>query len=438
MAARDGRHRHARLRASSASSTPTACATSRTSGSSRTTAPAPERREAFAARFGSRPLRLDRRRLRRPGRRPRRRLAAEPPPPRGGPVGRRARQGRRLHEAARSERGRGRGDARARRATAGVFHAYLENVVFSAEMVRMREMVEAGRDRPADHVPCPRGPQRPARRALLGCRARRRRRAARHGVARRRGGPLHVRQGRRGPRTSFAWGATLVHGDRTTGEDNAVMIVRFEDGRAATMDVSWSSKGGLEGRFEAYGDGGRIIQDMTSTPLRAFIERPAGYLGEKTDADTGWVFPVPERDLRPRARRDDGRHGRGVPRRVASRARRSATATSSTPILDAAYRSMRSGQWEPVLRPRRCAARRDDDRRAAAPALDDRGDRAPGAARGDPGGRDRGGEPVVRRRDRRGRPGPPVRDRATRGSRSRRCSRATARTPASTRSSSCR
>ena len=75
-------------------------------------------------------------------------------------------------------------------ATAGVFHAYLENVVYGTEMVRMREMVEAGRDRPADDVPCPRGPQRPARRPLLGRRAGRRRRAARHGLARRRGGPL--------------------------------------------------------------------------------------------------------------------------------------------------------------------------------------------------------------------------------------------------------
>ena len=95
-------------------------------------------------------------------------------------------------------------------------------------------------------------------------------------------------------RDVFAWGATLVHGDKTTGEDNAVMLVRFEDGRVATMDVSWSSKGGLEGRFEAYGDAGRIVEDITSTTLRAFIERPAGYLGEKADADTGWVFPVPD------------------------------------------------------------------------------------------------------------------------------------------------
>ena len=71
------------------------------------------------------------------------------------------------------------------------------------------------------------------------------------------------------------------------------MLIRFDDGRVATMDVSWSSKGGLESRFEAYGDAGRIIQDIISSPLRAFIERPAGYLGEKVDADTGWVYPVP-------------------------------------------------------------------------------------------------------------------------------------------------
>ena len=33
----------------------------------------------------------------------------------------------------------------------------------------------------------------------------------------------------------FAWGATLVHGAKTTGEDNAMMIMRFADGRAATI-----------------------------------------------------------------------------------------------------------------------------------------------------------------------------------------------------------
>ncbi len=73
----------------------------------------------------------------------------------------------------------------------------------------------------------------------------------------------------------FAWGATLVHGDRTTGEDNAMMVMRFADGRAATCDVSWSSKGGLEGRFEVYGDAGRMVQDM-SVGLAEGVHRATG------------------------------------------------------------------------------------------------------------------------------------------------------------------
>ena len=59
-------------------------------------------------------------------------------------------------------------------------------------------------------------------------------------------------------------------------------------------DVSWSSKGGLEGRFEVYGDAGRLITDISVGSLKAFVERPAGYLVEKADAETGWVFPVPD------------------------------------------------------------------------------------------------------------------------------------------------
>jgi predicted dehydrogenase len=148
-------------------------------------------------------------------------------------------------------------------------------------------------------------------------------------------------------RDVFAWGATLVHGARTTGEDNAVMLVRFEDERVATMDVSWSSKGGLENRFEVYGDAGRIVQDITSTVLRAFIERPAGYLGEKVDADTGWVYPVPD---------ETHVHGHDAMMQHVVEAFRSGATPRETfadglvvnQIIDAAYRSMRSGRWEPV------------------------------------------------------------------------------------------
>ncbi|MFL5755028.1 MAG: Gfo/Idh/MocA family protein [Chloroflexota bacterium] len=229
---------------------------------------------------------------------------------------------------------------------ADVFHAYLENVVFNSETMRMHDFVEAGAiGRPLTFR---------AREGHSGPHAEHFWNASLAG-----GGALldmasHGAECARyifgkdvGVRDVFAWGATLVHGDRTTGEDNAVMLVRFEDDRVATCDVSWSSKGGLEGRFEVYGDAGRIIQDVGSTPLRAFIERPAGYIGEKADADTGWIFPVPD---------ETHVHGHDAMMQHVVESFRSGTSPRETfhdglivnRILDAAYRSIRSGRWESV------------------------------------------------------------------------------------------
>jgi predicted dehydrogenase len=229
---------------------------------------------------------------------------------------------------------------------AGVFHAYLENIVFMTEMMRMHDMVEAGAIGRPTTFRAREGHSGPHAAhfwdaelagggALLDM--------ASHGVEAAR----YILGKDAVPEAVFAWGATLVHTDRTTGEDNAMMIVRFADGRAATMDVSWSSKGGLEGRFEAYGDAGRIIQDLTSTPLRAFIERPAGYLAEKTDAETGWVFPVPD---------ETHAHGHDAMMRDVVEAFRAGSEPRETfrdgyivnAALDAAYRSIKSGHWEPV------------------------------------------------------------------------------------------
>jgi predicted dehydrogenase len=229
---------------------------------------------------------------------------------------------------------------------AGLFNAYLENVVFTAETVRMHEMIEAGAVGRPTTFRAREGHSGPHAThfwdagltgggALLDM--------ASHGAEAARylfGKDVAVRD-------VFAWGATLVHGDRTAAEDNAVMLVRFEDDRLATMDVSWSSKGGLENRFEVYGDSGRIVQDITSTVLRAFIERPAGYLGEKTDADTGWVYPVPDETYT---------HGHDAMMRHVVEAYRTGATPRETfadgyvvnTIIDAAYRSMRSGHWEPV------------------------------------------------------------------------------------------
>jgi predicted dehydrogenase len=230
---------------------------------------------------------------------------------------------------------------------AGVFNAYLENVIFNPDLLRMRDMVEAGSIGRLTTVRAREGHSGPHAAhfwnadlagggALLDM--------ASHGAEYARflfGKDVEVTE-------VFAWGATLVHGDRTTGEDNAMMIMRFADGRAATIDVSWSSKGGLEGRFEAYGDGGRLITDISVGSLKAFVERPAGYVVEKADAETGWIFPVPD-EVRV--------HGHDLMMANVISAFASGTEPQETfrdgyvvnAVLDAAYRSLRSGRWEPVL-----------------------------------------------------------------------------------------
>jgi predicted dehydrogenase len=230
--------------------------------------------------------------------------------------------------------------------SAGVFNAYLENVVFNPDMLRMHEMIEAGSVGRITTFRAREGHSGPHAAhfwdvelagggALLDM--------ASHGVECARflfGKDLAVAE-------VFAWGATLVHGARTSGEDNAVLVMRFEDGRAATCDVSWSSRGGLEGRFEVYGDAGRMVQDISVGSMKAFIERPAGYLVEKADIETGWVFPVPD-EVRV--------HGHDLMMADVMGAFREGRAPSETfrdgyvvnGILDAAYRALASGHWEPV------------------------------------------------------------------------------------------
>jgi predicted dehydrogenase len=93
----------------------------------------------------------------------------------------------------------------------------------------------------------------------------------------------------------MAWGATLVHGDKTTGEDNALLVLRFASGGIGHCELSWTCRGGLDLRNEIHGSEGSIFTDVTrSTPITAFTSRPAGYVVEKADLDFGWTRPLPE------------------------------------------------------------------------------------------------------------------------------------------------
>src|SRR5437660_1170209 len=88
----------------------------------------------------------------------------------------------------------------------------------------------------------------------------------------------------------LAWGDTLVHKDKTAGEDNAIVLLRFEDGALGQSELSWTARGSLDLRNEVYGTEGSIFTDVTrATPIHAFVRATGSYLLEKAESTSGWI-----------------------------------------------------------------------------------------------------------------------------------------------------
>lgn len=229
---------------------------------------------------------------------------------------------------------------------AGVLHGYAETEVFSPAVMRVRQMIESGaigriftmRSREAHsgpHAPHFWNPEESGGGALMdmGC----------HMIE-----AFRYFLGNDAPVECIAWGERLVHHDKTTAEDNAVAMIRFQSGALGTAEVSWAALGGLDLRNEVYGDRGAAFTDVTrGTPVRAFTLGGTGYLLEKADAETGWVFPVPD-EARVYGYQEEMRHfveciTKGVPPRETY-----ADGYVVNCVVDACYRSMQSKRWEPV------------------------------------------------------------------------------------------
>lgn len=232
---------------------------------------------------------------------------------------------------------------------AGIWHGYAESSVFSPNVAKAHEMVQAGaigsmltmRAREAHsgpHAPHFWDAETAGGGALLdmGC----------HTVE-----SARTFFGKDNPIVEvFAWGATLVHGDKTTGEDTAVALLRFAGGQLATIEASWAEKGGMQLRHEFVGTHGRLVTDSSATPVWGFIENPAGYLVEKADQDTGWVFPVPE-EIRAYGFSQQMRHFVDHFARGSAPSETFEDGVIVNAVIDACYASMRSRTWEPVRVP---------------------------------------------------------------------------------------
>jgi predicted dehydrogenase len=149
------------------------------------------------------------------------------------------------------------------------------------------------------------------------------------------------------PDSVIAWGDTLMHRDKTTGEDNGILLLRFEDGRVAVSETSWTTQGGMELRNEVYGTGGRIVTDSRDSAISAFTTVGAGYIQEKADVDTGWIFPIPD-EARVYGYQEEMRHFVECKATGAAPRESFCDGYVVNAVLDAGYRSIKSGHWEKV------------------------------------------------------------------------------------------
>ncbi len=132
-------------------------------------------------------------------------------------------------------------------------------------------------------------------------------------------------------------------------EDHAIGLVRYATGAIAQFEVSWAFRGGLDLRDEVMGTEGTIwINNFLRTGFEMFLSGAgSNYLAEKSESTQGWIFPV-----------GDEIHELGYNAMFTDML--NAWEQQKTPaetfydgyvvnaILDAACRSAKSRQWEPV------------------------------------------------------------------------------------------
>lgn len=145
----------------------------------------------------------------------------------------------------------------------------------------------------------------------------------------------------------MAWADTLVH--PIEAEDNAVVLIRFESGALGQFEVSWSFRGGMDLRDEVAGTEGTIwLNHFLRTGFEMYSSGgETAYVAEKLESTEGWLFPVGDEigELGYTAMFADMLDSldAGVsPRETVY------DGYVVNAVMDAAYKSAETGQWESV------------------------------------------------------------------------------------------
>ena len=143
------------------------------------------------------------------------------------------------------------------------------------------------------------------------------------------------------------WADTQVH--PIEAEDSAIGLVRYENGAIGQFEVSWTFRGGMDLRDEVSGTEGTIwLNHWLRTGFETFTSgRGGSYVSEKTESDSGWLFPVGDevhalgyshmfKDMLDSL--DDGKQPMET----------FYDGYVVNEIMDACYRAIESKKWEPV------------------------------------------------------------------------------------------
>ena len=173
----------------------------------------------------------------------------------------------------------------------GVFHGYLEDLVYTPKHLKAHESVENGaigkvlwvRSReahPGPHSDWFWNPEASGGGAIidLGC----------HCIEI---GRSFIGKDIR-PVEVVCWADTQVK--PIAAEDHAIGLVKFQNGAIGQFEVSWCFRGGMELKDEVAGvDGSIRIDSFLRTGFEMFsAPGQKGYVVEKAETDSGWLFPV--------------------------------------------------------------------------------------------------------------------------------------------------
>jgi predicted dehydrogenase len=146
----------------------------------------------------------------------------------------------------------------------------------------------------------------------------------------------------------ICWADTQVH--PIEAEDSAVGLVRYANGAMAQFETAWTFRGGMDLRDEISGTEGTIwLNHWLRTGFEMFTSLgEGGYVAEKAEGDTGWLFPVGDEvaALGYTDMFEDMFNALDEDRKPVEDFYDGYVVNA---IMDAAYRSIETKKWEPVL-----------------------------------------------------------------------------------------